>query len=77
MSILLLEHGVSYGQSKTGTEVQQRNITQVQIREAVPPNHTPSSVSIIAHMHVEVSHEDNGVPPMQGSIQGLQEALIL
>ncbi|KAK3523982.1 hypothetical protein QTP70_017489, partial [Hemibagrus guttatus] len=37
----MLEHGVRYGQAVTSTEVQQQDTTRVQIRGAVPPNHTP------------------------------------
>lgn len=35
------ELGVRYGQTVMTTEVQQQNKAWVQIREAIPPNHTP------------------------------------
>ena len=54
MDTLMLEHVVCYGQTVTSTEVQQQNTTRVQIREADPPNHTPSGNPATAHMSIEV-----------------------
>ena len=54
MDTLMLEHGVCCGQPVTSTEIQQQNIAQVQIGEAVPPNHTPPGNAVTAHVGVEV-----------------------
>ena len=62
MDTLMFEHGVRNGQTVTSTEVQQQNNTRVQIREAVPPNHTPPGTTVIAHMRTEVSQQNKEVP---------------
>ncbi|KAK3555770.1 hypothetical protein QTP86_028946 [Hemibagrus guttatus] len=72
----MLEHGVRYGQAVTSTEVQQQDTTRVQIRGAVPPNHTPPGITVVAHMGVEVPQQNYGVPSrstLQHPSQGLQE----
>ena len=52
MDTLMAEHGVGYGQTVTSTEVQLLNTILFQIRESIPPNHTPPGVPVIAHMSV-------------------------
>ncbi|KAL6464293.1 hypothetical protein MHYP_G00266100 [Metynnis hypsauchen] len=52
MDILVFKHGVRDGQTVVCTEVQKPNTTQVQIREAIPPNHTPPGLTVIAHTAV-------------------------
>ncbi|KAK3557065.1 hypothetical protein QTP70_024451, partial [Hemibagrus guttatus] len=62
------------------TEVQQQDTTRVQIREAVPPNHAPPSITVVAHMGVEVPQQSYGVPSQstfQHPSQGLQEGWVL
>uniref|UniRef100_A0A3B4ARS2 Uncharacterized protein n=1 Tax=Periophthalmus magnuspinnatus TaxID=409849 RepID=A0A3B4ARS2_9GOBI len=78
MDTLVLEHGVHYGQIVASTEVQLQNNAQVQIREAVLPNHAPLSVTVNTHMGIEVPQENNGVlgwctrtPPMDSKKAGL------
>ncbi|KAK3553315.1 hypothetical protein QTP86_033831, partial [Hemibagrus guttatus] len=64
----------------TSTEVQQQDTTRVQIRGAVPPNHAPPSITVIAHMGVEVPQQNYGVPSrstFQHPSQGLQEGWVL
>ncbi|KAI3369221.1 hypothetical protein L3Q82_007502 [Scortum barcoo] len=53
MDTLKLEHGVRYGQTVTSTEVH-RTPLRVQIGEAVPPNHAPPSITVVAHVSIEV-----------------------
>ncbi|KAK3528991.1 hypothetical protein QTP70_014114 [Hemibagrus guttatus] len=70
---------VSY-KAVTSTEVQQQDTTQVQIRGAVPPNHTPPGITVVAHMGVEVPQQNYGVPSrstFQHPSQGLQEGWVL
>ena len=50
----MAEHSVSYGQTVSSTAIQLLNITQVQIRQAVPPNHT-TGLAVINHMNIEAS----------------------
>ncbi|KAK3554575.1 hypothetical protein QTP70_025529 [Hemibagrus guttatus] len=72
----MLEHGVCYGQAVTSTEVQQQDTTRVQIRGAVPPNHAPPGITVVAHMGVEVPQQNYGDPSrstFQHPSQGLQE----
>ncbi|KAK3554715.1 hypothetical protein QTP70_032636 [Hemibagrus guttatus] len=76
----MLEHGVCYGQAVTSTEVQQQDTTRVQIRWAVPPNHAPPGIIVVAHMGVEVPQQNYGVPSrstFQHPSQGLQEGWVL
>ncbi|KAK3555758.1 hypothetical protein QTP86_028953 [Hemibagrus guttatus] len=76
----MLEHGVCYGQAVTSTEVQQQDTTRVQIRGAVPPNHAPPGITVVAHMGVEVPQQNYGVPSrstFQHPSQGLQEGWVL
>ncbi|KAK3537939.1 hypothetical protein QTP70_024550 [Hemibagrus guttatus] len=76
----MLEHGVCYGQAVTSTEVQQQDTTRVQIRWAVPPNHAPPGITVVAHMGVEVPQQNYGVPSrstFQHPSQGLQEGWVL
>ncbi|KAK3541584.1 hypothetical protein QTP86_033098 [Hemibagrus guttatus] len=76
----MLEHGVRYGQAVTSTEVQQQDTTRVQIRGAVPPNHDPPGITVVAHMGVEVPQQNYGVPSrstFQHPSQGLQEGWVL
>ncbi|KAF7644025.1 hypothetical protein LDENG_00229370, partial [Lucifuga dentata] len=54
MNTLVLEQGVCDGQSVTCTEVQQQHTNWVLIREAIPPDHSPSGVPMIANMSIEV-----------------------
>ncbi|KAK3532345.1 hypothetical protein QTP86_016026 [Hemibagrus guttatus] len=57
-------------------EVQQQNTAGVQIRGAVPPNHTPPVITVIAHMGIEVRQQNYGVPSrstFQHPSYGLQE----
>ncbi|KAK3512968.1 hypothetical protein QTP70_033400 [Hemibagrus guttatus] len=64
----------------TSTEVQEQDTTRVQIRGAVPPNHTPPGITVIAHMGVEVPQQNYGVPSQstfQHPSQGLQEGWVL
>ncbi|KAK3548874.1 hypothetical protein QTP70_021261 [Hemibagrus guttatus] len=71
--------GRSY-QAVTSTEVQQQDTTQVQIRGAVPPNHAPPGITVVAHMGVEVPQQNYGVPSrstFQHPSQGLQEGWVL
>ncbi|KAK3533518.1 hypothetical protein QTP70_023342, partial [Hemibagrus guttatus] len=67
-------------QLTTSTEVQQENTIRVQIRGAVPPNHAPPGITVIAHMGVEVPQQNYGVPSrstFQHPSQGLQEGWVL
>ncbi|KAK3573893.1 hypothetical protein QTP86_032986 [Hemibagrus guttatus] len=67
-------------QAVTSTEVQQQDTTRVQIRGAVPPNHTPPGITVVAHMGVEVPQQNYGVPSQstfQHPSQGLQEGWVL
>ncbi|KAK3566086.1 hypothetical protein QTP86_025538 [Hemibagrus guttatus] len=67
-------------QAVTSTEVQQQDTTQVQIRGAVPPNHAPPDITVVAHMGVEVPQQNYGVPSrstFQHPSQGLQEGWVL
>ncbi|KAK3520848.1 hypothetical protein QTP70_034176, partial [Hemibagrus guttatus] len=76
----MLEHGVCYGQAVTSTEVQQQDTTRVQIRGAVPPNHAPPGITVVAHMGVEVPQQNYGVPSwstFQHPSQGLQEGWVV
>ncbi|KAK3551440.1 hypothetical protein QTP70_017320 [Hemibagrus guttatus] len=76
----MLEHGVRYGQAVSSTEVQQQDTTRVQIRGAVPPNHAPPGITVIAHMGIEVPQQNYGVPSrstFQHPSQGLQEGWVL
>ncbi|KAK3543782.1 hypothetical protein QTP70_027199 [Hemibagrus guttatus] len=76
----MLEHGVCYGQALTSTEVQQQDTTRVQIRGAVPPNHAPPGITVIAHMGIEIPQQNYGVPrrsTFQHPSQGLQEGWVL
>ncbi|KAK3566093.1 hypothetical protein QTP86_025702 [Hemibagrus guttatus] len=76
----MFEHGVRYGQAVTSTEVQQQDTTRVQIRGAVPPNHAPPGITVVAHMGVEVPQQNYGVPSrstFQHPSQGLQEGWVL
>ncbi|KAK3522425.1 hypothetical protein QTP86_010644 [Hemibagrus guttatus] len=80
MGTLMLEHGVHYGQAVISTEVQQQDTTLVQIRGAIPPNHAPPGITVIAHMGVEVPQQNYGVPSrstFQHPPQGLQEGWVL
>lgn len=43
----MLERSFLYGQTVTATEIQQQNAMRIQIGQAVPPNHTLSSISVI------------------------------
>ena len=78
MNNLMLEHGVCYGPSMASTEVQQCT-TQVQIRQAIPPNHPPPGFSVIAHVSIEVPQQNYGLAgpcPLQGPSQRFQEGQI-
>ncbi|KAK3506223.1 hypothetical protein QTP70_009284 [Hemibagrus guttatus] len=80
MGTLMLEHGVRYGQAVTSTEVQQKGTTRVQIWGAIPSNHAPPGITVIAHMGVEVPQQNYGVPSrstFQHPSQGLQEGWVL
>ncbi|KAK5621665.1 hypothetical protein CRENBAI_022050 [Crenichthys baileyi] len=59
----MLEHGVSYEQSMTSTEFQQQNTTLVRNGRAIPPNHNPPGLTVIANVSVEVPQQNKGVPP--------------
>ncbi|KAK3534858.1 hypothetical protein QTP86_028556 [Hemibagrus guttatus] len=64
----------------TSTEVQQQDTTRVQIRGAVPPNHAPPGITVVAHMDVEIPQQNYGVPSrstFQHPLQGLQEGWVL
>ncbi|KAK3509396.1 hypothetical protein QTP70_033159 [Hemibagrus guttatus] len=64
----------------TSTEVQQQDTTRVQIRGAVPPNHAPPGITVVAHMGVEVPQQNYGVPgrsTFQHPSQGLQEGWVV
>ncbi|KAK3564373.1 hypothetical protein QTP86_017318 [Hemibagrus guttatus] len=64
----------------TSTEVQQQDATRVQIRGAVPPNHAPPGITVIAHMVIEDPQQNYGVPSwstFQHPSQGLQEGWVL
>ena len=68
MESLMFEHGVCYEQTVTSTEVQQQNTTQVQIREAVPPNHAPPGTTVIVYVSIEVPQQEKGAP-IRGAFQ--------
>lgn len=65
MDVFVFQHGVHYGQTLTGTEVQQQNTAQAQFREAVTPNHTLPCPTIIAHFGVKAEQ----CVPSQSAIQ--------
>ncbi|KAK3517240.1 hypothetical protein QTP70_001389, partial [Hemibagrus guttatus] len=70
----------SSSRAVTSTEVQQQDTTRVQIRGAVPPNHAPPGIIVIAHMGVEVPQQNYGVPSwstFQHPSQGLQEGWVV
>lgn len=46
----MLELGICYGQAMTRTEVQEQSTSQVQIEEAVSPNHAPSMESPVREL---------------------------
>lgn len=50
---------VCFGQIAICTEVQKQNTTQVQIRQAVPPNHAPPGLTVIACVSIKDSQKDN------------------
>ncbi len=80
MNHAMLECGVCYCQSMASTEVQQQSTTQVQIRQAVPPDHPPPGLSVIPHVSIEVPQQNYGVPrryPFQDTTQQLQEEWVL
>ncbi|MEQ2229929.1 hypothetical protein ILYODFUR_023958 [Ilyodon furcidens] len=59
MNNLIFEHGVHYGQSVTGTEVQQQNTTWVQIWEGIPPNQIPPGVTVVSKVAIEVPQQND------------------
>lgn len=73
-------HGVRYGHAVVSTEDQQLSTAQVQIQEAVPPNHTPPGLAVVVHMSADVSQQDNRVPrwgTLQRPTRGLKESWVL
>ncbi|KAK3543672.1 hypothetical protein QTP70_026887, partial [Hemibagrus guttatus] len=55
-------------------------LSTTQIRGAVPPNHAPPGITVVAHMGVEVPQQNYGVPSrstFQNPSQGLQEGWVL
>lgn len=48
-----------YGQTVNSTEVQQQNITWVQIGEALPPDHIPPGVTVAVHMGIELPQQND------------------
>ncbi|MEQ2234538.1 hypothetical protein ILYODFUR_032682 [Ilyodon furcidens] len=66
MNTLMLEHGV--------------HTTWIQIREAIPPNHTIPGVTVVSHVGIEVLQQNNGNQErgtMQHPRQGHHEGLVL
>ena len=55
------EHGVSYGQSMTSTEIQQQNTARVQVKGTILSNHAPPGLSVIANVSFEITEEDEGI----------------
>lgn len=47
VDIIMVEHGVYYGQTVTSTGVQQLNTIQVQIGQDVPLDRTPLGYAVI------------------------------
>ncbi|MEQ2288597.1 hypothetical protein AMECASPLE_024314, partial [Ameca splendens] len=56
---LMFEHGVRYEQFVTGTEVQQQNITWVQIWEGIPPNQIPQGDTVVSKVAIEVPQQND------------------
>lgn len=54
-------HGVRYGQTVTGTEIQYLNTIQVQIGETIPPNQIPPGHADIGHVSVVVSQKNKSL----------------
>lgn len=52
MDTLMIQNGVCYGQTVTGTDIQQQNTSWVQTGEAVPPNHNPKGNTVTAQVTV-------------------------
>ena len=73
MDTLMDEHGVSYGQTLTSTDIHKLKTTWVQNGQSICPNCTPPGFAVIAHMSVE----DDGVfstGTLQHLSQGLKKA---
>lgn len=62
MDTFVLKHGIHYRQTMMSTEVQQQNATWVQVREAIPTNHTAPGATGNADVGIEVPQEGDGVP---------------
>ena len=50
------------------TEVQQQNISRVQVRGSIPPDHAPPVLTVAANVSIEVTQEDEGIP-RRGTLQ--------
>ena len=61
MNYRMLKHGVCNGQSMASTEVHKQDAAQIQIREAIPLNHSSPSLTIIVDMGIDVPLKNNGI----------------
>ena len=60
VNMIFLKHLSFMHWSTISTEVQKHNISQIQIRSAVPRNHSPQGFSVVTQMRTEVTQQDNG-----------------